>query len=812
MKKKIHICLVIVLYAVIAVLVGIIVKRNGMYPSGSDTLCHLYKGDILYKSIKEGNLYPLYDPNWYNGVEMMRYWAPLPVYFLAFCQMLAGGDMFGGYIIFNGLIFFFGALSFLWIGIKTERIHLGAIMGILWFFMPNNLLALYYEGNLPRSLSMILLPLFIYYLIKFMQEEKKKHLVTIGIIYAFIILCHSGYAGMVALSVIIFLFINGIINTTWVRGIYVMGMIVASFMLTGLWLVPSLIGGISNTDSSEVMASFFQDFFVSINPVYRILYGNITFYIGFAAFIVGVFGLLFAKKNTQAGFITAVLIFLLTSLSAYPILKTLPGSQYLWMLRFISIGLCILLIDLMLWKTLRKWILVLLMGMLIIDTIPSLSMMYGFMNNENVYERMDKTDEDSLIALAKKITNQRVALMDLSSLGATGAYLLSDYKGGSMATFGAGWQSAATATNIVQLNKAFEGGYFNYLFDRALELGNDTILIKMSGCDWKKYPVAKLEAAAILRNYKLIADNGSYRLYHIETPKSFGVVSHYDAIGIGAGTPAMSLDFPDIEETESINLNDYTYEELSKYDTVYLNGFTYKNKKQAEDLVIKLSENGTRVVILADGIPENPATKQYEFLGVRCNLVTFANGYPELVFRDRVLNCDLFKEGFETWNTVFMNGLDTVYATTSEDGVELPFYGTVKNDNIIMLGINLTYHFALTRDKAVEALLAEVFGIEAGRMPLRTIKEINVTYGYDEITIETDERVNTTLSFHDNFVADSDIESRNRLLYVSPGTTHISMKYPYFKTGLFVSTLGLLFMIVLGRGLGKRKTEEEQPC
>ena len=79
-----------------------------------------------------GNWYPLYDNFWYNGVQMMRYWAPLPVYFLAFCQWLAGGSDINGYLIFISLVFYMGALSWLFIGIRKKRIFMGAFIGVLW--------------------------------------------------------------------------------------------------------------------------------------------------------------------------------------------------------------------------------------------------------------------------------------------------------------------------------------------------------------------------------------------------------------------------------------------------------------------------------------------------------------------------------------------------------------------------------------------------------------------------------------------------------------------------------------------------------
>ena len=49
-----------------------------------------------------------------------------------------------------------------------------------------------------------------------------------------------------------------------------------------------------------------------------------------------------------------------------------------------------------------------------------------------------------------------------------------------MTTFGAGWEAAETHTNIANLNKGMDGGGYTYTFDRALELGNDVVLVNGS--------------------------------------------------------------------------------------------------------------------------------------------------------------------------------------------------------------------------------------------------------------------------------------------------------------------------------------------
>ena len=56
-----------VCYLAISVFVVLWVCWNGVYPSGSDTMYHVYRGDFVYRSILEGNWWPSYNPMWYNG-------------------------------------------------------------------------------------------------------------------------------------------------------------------------------------------------------------------------------------------------------------------------------------------------------------------------------------------------------------------------------------------------------------------------------------------------------------------------------------------------------------------------------------------------------------------------------------------------------------------------------------------------------------------------------------------------------------------------------------------------------------------------
>ena len=796
MSKKVKFILFLCLYSIVTILITWLVSQNGMYPSGSDTMSHLYKADVLYKNIKQGNFYPLYDSMWYNGVEFLRYWAPLPVYFIAFCQALAFGNVLTGYLILIGCIFFFGACVWLYLGYYYNRLCFGGVLGILWFFMPNNLMAMFIEGNLPRSLCMVFLPLFLHFIHSYLLEDKWGNLPKMIVCFFLMALFHMGYASMIALAVVIFLCIYTILyrkTCNMRKAIHVIFCMILPFFCIGIWAYAFLQGGMINIYNSSIMKEFFQSILLTLNPFYRIESGNEGFYFGLAAFLIAVFGVFFGRRKTFPGFFTGVILCFCTTLTMYSILVLLPGSQYLWMLRFISIALCMILYSLLLWDTLRKSILFIACAILVVDVVPSLNPVYGDRSGISAEERLADMAKDTLITKAKEITKQRLALLDGSTLGSTGAFLISDFQKSVPATFGAGWQSANTAHNIVQLNTAIDNGSYLYLFDRCLELGNDTVLIKISQMQMEQGDIDVANQAAKKVGYTLVEQNEEYLLYHMDIEGTFGVVSQYRAIGIGTYASEMALQFPAIEETISNNLNDYTYEQLAQYDFIYLAGFTYTDRESVEDMLLRLSEDGVRIVIAADGIPSEEHTGTQSFLGINTQSITFSNGYPELETIDGTLDCDLFPKGHTDWRTVYINGLDECWGYFDDTGEKIEFYGTVYNENIVIIGLNLTYHYALTGDEGVGQLLAHAMNLSSDEIPKRTVVPLDVAIDKNSITIESDyDDVNTTLAFHDIFSSDQNLYNKNYLTYVDKGKTVIQMKYPYLWQGLFTSLIGCL--------------------
>lgn len=850
-------------YLAMSIFVMFSVMSSGNWPSGSDTYYYIYRSDIIYNSFKQGIWYPLIDMGWYNGLGLKNCVSQLTPYAMALCQALSGGSAFNGYILFVGAVLFLGALSFLAIGKMEKRPYLGAFLGLYWFFMPNNLLALFVEGALARSMIMTFMPLLFYVIYSYLIKPDYRKLIPVTFFFFLAALTHVGYAGMILIALVISLLVYGISTTRYSFCIEIFVFSVLGFILSGIWLVPYLTGESSGVDSSEAMSNFFQNIFLTLNPYDRISSGFVNFYFGLSIFIISIAGLLFSNKSEKASFITSNIILILSMNSMYFVLSRMPGGQYLWMLRFFSIAGCFVLVGMVFWKTLKKKFLFIFSVLLIIDVIPSLSLVYGEHNGIQPVTELNNLSESTLIGKGKEYTYQRMALMDLSTLSAKGAFLVSGYDEDEqrvMSTFGAGWESAVTASNISQINKAVKEGYYLYLFDRLLELGNDTVIIRLSQCETVYSSVQDIINCAGIRGYELKEKWGDYLLFHLNdfsvnnipadnikensisrnaaditifddefkvydvtnenevenNPENkdvslknkeknlnninevkFGVITEYESIGIGTGAPQMSLQFPSLEETDSIFLDDYTYEDLCNYKVIFLNGFEYRDKKYAEDLILRLSEEGVHVVIAADGIPEDRKTHEQSFLGVRCNDIVFSNGYPELITIDGNLNTTLFPQGFTTWKTVYLEGLNDVWGRVVDNDIDLAFYGTGKNENIIYIGINLTYYYGLTKDINAGRLLTHAMVLDSQELPKRTLVPVEIQYDGKEIIVNSIyDNVNTTMAYHDVFESDSDIEHHNHLLYVNSGKTVINLNYSMFIPGLIVSLAGIVLTII----------------
>lgn len=829
-KNKIRIAGVVcglgigVLLAAITILV---IQKTGLYPRGYDTMYHIYRGESLFQALQNKEWYPLYDRYLYNGVQPLRYWAPGSVYLLAVLRMFSG-SILDAYLLFIGVLIVISMGGWLRFGWHYHRIPLSIFMGVIWFFMPENLRVFFASGNMPRGLVAAVLPWFMFAVVRFLEYAKKSReepeneklrrkkawaFGEIGIQTALLVLGHSGQGSIVLLCLLIFLLIYGISGKQGKAAGQVVLAALCGYALTGLWLYPSLKGGLVSmgNDSAQVMKNSFQSAWTSIQPFLRLENLDIL-YFGLSVLALAIMGTFLAFKEQRAGFLTGIFIFLGTTLTAYKILMKLPFSGILWMERFVSVALVFVLISFLQWKRLKPWLTVVICILLTVDIIPSLQFIWAPEETwvEDAGQEVEDKAERLLLDEAKAVTKQRIAVLDLSAYTAFAPYYLAGEQPQVLCTFGAAWQSAHTASNVVMLNTAVSEGYYDYLFDRCLELGNDTVYVLESAMKNGRQDMERLKAAAERQGYRYVTDNGIDAIFHREIEESFGTVTSYEGIAIGTSAQFIALRYPVFQETTDANLSHYSLEELSAYKKIYLSGFTYDNKKEAEKLVRDLAERGCEVYVDMGTIPAEKSGLS-SFLGCETATVMLENYYPELQYQGGVYQTGKFPTENSQWNTVYLVNPEKADGTAVYNNQELCFSAAAENENIHLLGFNLVYYGISTADAETGIFLDEYFGMKAGTLPQRSLVPVEISWSADGIVIQTEQdNVNTGLAYLDSFATEQTVEEENNLLIVGKGTTEIRFTYPYFTEGILLSIVGAAVLICGGiwiwrSGKGERK-------
>lgn len=462
------------------------------------------------------------------------------------------------------------------------------------------------------------------------------------------------------------------------------------------------------------------------------------------------------------------------------------------------------------WKGLKRHFVVFLCVLLILDCVPVLRYIYsGTENSMTAEAKNDIYGKTILMHQGKEITSQRMTVFDLSGYGAFAPYYATGTGRKVLYMFGAGWEGARTAENIVMLNTAVETGKYDYVFDRCIEMGTDTLVFVINNLANKEKDVEALVQSGERFGYAVILKNDQNILMHKETPETFGVVTEYPYLAIGNAARDIALLYPAFEEGKSENLSDYTYEELKEYECIYLSDFTYDDKTAAEKMLTQLADGGRKIFIDMNKAPVDRETNVQEMFGVSVQSITFSNSFPQITYGGKEYKTAGFPDSYSDWKANYLIGLKEVGGKSDINGRELAFFGTNGNDNIVFLGYNFIYYTILTGDLAARELVSELFGVTEDEIPDREIVPLRVEFENEKITIDSPcDNVGTALAdISDIFVSDRKYGSKNHMIVVGKGETVIRMSYPYFRQGIIVSLLGFVMLFTVIIIFQKRKKE-----
>ncbi len=764
----------IILSVVIAAGVGIFLYGSGFYLHGDAVYAQLYKLDAVAASMREGALYPLYVGDWYNGYEIFRYSPPTVYIAINMISDIFDADFHIGICIGYGIMAFISMMGFFLFGVKQRKIVASFFAGIAFLLLPSTFTAVILEGSLDIAMGLALIPGILYFLHSFITWKNRLAVLPFSAMMCLLVLSHYILAIAFGGVLVIYLIFYAIAVKEWKFEASAIGNILLLYVVMGYFLYPALSGGLLTRAYSSQW--------------------DVDLSLGIPILVIAILGLITTDKKRFAGFFLTIVFCVLSFSIMEPVRKLISSptlQRSYWYLISIT---AVLFITLLSWERLRLFFLLIALCVMVGEGIPLvLSMQEG-----DYALREDETLIDNyLLAEAAAWTDNRVALMDMATLGAFPQWYFACQDVDSM--FGWDYENAQTVRNQMALNEAFFDGFYDYMFDRLLLYGNDTAVILKSLLEEGAYE--NLIAAAGRNGYEVVAENENVIVFKETAVESaYGVITHYENLAIGDNSYYISYIYPSFGYGASACIEDYTVEELSQYHKLYLSGFTYREKEKAENMLKELSAKGTEVYIDMQHIPVNNITGKNEFMDAYAQFVQFVENFPVLENSNgNQFKLDFQAGSYPVWDTVYVSGCeDVVKETVYEDKSHLVYWGQNHDPNVTFMGFNLIYYYLTTHNQDLKRFLDEELSLSSEELPQPVIVPIQVERDSARITVHAqDDNVNCNIAGVDALEADRIITTQEDLLVVNQGDTTLRIVHTGHREGMILSILGIVILGIM---------------
>lgn len=764
----------VILSIVIATSVGVFLYVSGLYLHGDAVYAQLYKLDAVAESMREGALFPVYVENWYNGYEIFRYSPPTVYMMIVMLSGIFHADYHISICIFYGIMAFISMMGFFLFGVKQRKIIASFFAGIAFLLLPSTFTAVILEGSLDVVMGLALIPGILYFLYSFMTWKNRLAVLPFSVMMCLLIVSHYILAIAFGWVLAIYIVIYSAAVKEWKFGAAAIGNTVLLYLVMGYFLYPALSGGLLTRPHSSQWDAELS--------------------LGIPVLVIAILGLIATDRKRFAGFFLTITFCVLSFSVMEPVRKLISSptlQRSYWYLISIT---AVLLFTLLLWDRLRM---IFLLASLCVMVGAGVPLMLAMQEGDHALQEDQALIDDYLLAEAASWTDNRIALMDMATLGAFPQWYFA--RQGVKSTFGWDYENAMTARNQTSLNEAFFDGFYDYMFDRLLLYGNDTAVILKSLLEDGAYE--NLIAAAGRNGYEVVAENGNVIVFkETAVDSAYGVVTNYENLAIGENAYYISYIYPSFGYGASDCIDDYTIEELSKYHNLYLSGFTYREKEKAENMLKELSAKGTEVYIDMQHIPINAVTGKNEFMGAYAQFVQFFEDFPVLENN----NGNQFKLDFQAgryavWDTVYVSGCeDVIKETAYEDKSHLVYWGQNHDPNVTFMGFNLVYYYLTTHNQDLKRFLDEEMSLSSENLPQPVIVPIEVGGDSAQMIVRTqDDRVNCNIAAVDTLESDRIITTQENLLVVNQGDTTLRIVHAGHREGMFLSILGIVILGIM---------------
>lgn len=746
---------------------------TGAYLGGREFYGQLFALDAIKDAMQNGRLYPFYAGEWYRGYEIFRSSSPAP-YILLAGLIQAVGELHTGICLFYAVCAFVAMLGFFCFGIYHKRMAGAVVTGAAYLLLPTTAVAALLQASFAIVMGLAILPGLFYCLYRFLVCKNRLFLGYFSILIAGLILSHYALAFVFGSFALLYALLTAVLSRDFRFAAAFFADIILMYAAMGFFLYPALSAGVLSRES--------------VVSGWELPFGGVL--LG-----IGLLGLFTTDKKRFTGFFLCTVGAALSFAAAQPVLRLLPYAALrspFWYLLFASV---IGLITLLSWQRLRLfWLFALLAAL----TMPGIQQLWGMENGEAALSEVRTLAEDYFLPEAAAMTGSRTALLDASELGAFPQWYFAARGVDSLT----GWdmEGAERIREQSCLEEAFTDGFYGYLFDRLRLYGNDVVIVPKERLT-EKGALAAMKTAAQQCGYEALFENTKAVLFKESGVEDrYGVITQYKNLAIGDHASYIAYIYPDFGLGNSYCLEDYTLEELEGYEVLYLSGFTYRDQKQAENLLRALADKGVRIFIDMQHIPVNALTGKNEFMGVYAQTVQFTDRFPILQNENgSEFKLDEQIEGIKTWNTVYISGCSEVLKETSYDGRRhLVYLGRNGSPQITFMGLNLVYYYLSTHDADLLRFLNETLLLSPGELPMAELAEVEKEENQDVLVLRTDkDHVNSGVAAAACLAPDRILHIQDGMWVIDSGETTFEMLPADRTWGVITSILGIVLLGIL---------------
>lgn len=694
------------------------------FPRAADSLGHLFKAEYLARLIASDGV-PAYFtaawlPEWYMGDAFRTFYPPLTTLLLTPVVALARDPALAHKLFTSAALLIFGGLTYA----AAERIWgrweaaLAATMALL---APYQLRTLFFEGNYPRGLALLALPVLFWGTERVLKADTRliPFVIALAGAWGWAILAHPQQAYMFAIGfalyVLLRLFLEADIEFR--RGAYWLGGLVGGALLAAPWALPAY----SHMEIANVPflpAEKVDLFAAPLSAVIPLLErGTPQVQIGLAVLVLG---LLAAVSRPEPRRMALAISALLTIWFAFGppavAFSLLPLSGQLLPERFLNFSVYALALGAGGLLPLRGSAVgaraVVIAGLLLVDLIPT----YPLLQN-GAYPQEEAVLFDELQGLEEGGFG-RAALFAYPEPRAQEIY----FAARAMPVIN-GWALENTPHHE-GLRRYLDAPMWapGYLESRLSRWGAEVVVLRDGGASQ-----AAVVAGLVEAGYRLRSQGEGYQIFEAARPLSpVQVIPDSLPVVVGEKESPLLAAFPSAEEAIVDQLSALEGNLLEQHPLLVLYNFESSVQTLAgQSARLEAFLEGGGVIVTDLSGMEDDFGRTLDFFGIDVTKLAF-NDPMEIdwqgPFEGLPQSLPLSEANATAWTGATYQGLDRVYATAEYGGNPLPILGfkDVGEGRIWVIGLNLLYYAQQAGlDPLVEAFREAVLEDVGQRSPTR---------------------------------------------------------------------------------------------